>query len=354
MRMNLTRLLCWFFIALSPSLLVQSCSSTPDDADLEEQFDEEGNFESANEEGGNEEGAEEFDNEQELAEDSYGDEELNYDAELNEGQAAIDGEQLDSQLEGEQTTTDLEDIIAGQNANQEIAPIENIPAMPEEGIADAGMDAGVMEQQPMTASIGAALPEQGSKMPYIVRVGDSLSSVAQKIYGDMSKWSEMAELSAISNPNIVKPGDVVYYQLNDQTLAFATAYEGTAKVAVTVQPGDTLSGIAQRVYGSHGDWKYVWRQNAEVENPDRLEVGQTLYYLSAEGLAAAIDFARSITVADLVKKTFKKETVKKEIVKTQKTSTPDVQQNVQQPEMTGFQMAASMFNVMVTNFGFVG
>lgn len=335
---------------------MQSCSSTPDDAELEEQFDEEGNADMVNEDGeGNEEGAEdEFDNEQELA-DEDGEEELNYDAELEEGQAAIDGEQLDSELEGEQTTSDLEDIIAGQNANQEVAPIENVPAAPE---GDAAI---VADQQPMNAQMeaplaaaGAALPEQGSKMPYIVRVGDSLSSVAQKIYGDMSKWSEMAELSAISNPNLVKPGDVVYYQLNEQTAAFATAYEGTARVAVTVQPGDTLSGIAQRVYGSYGDWKYIWRQNAEVENPDRLEVGQTLHYLSAESLAAAIDYARSITVADLVKKTFNQKAEKKEIAKTQTTSTPDVQTNVQQPEMTGFQIAANMFNLMVTNFGITG
>ena len=128
-------------------------------------------------------------------------------------------------------------------------------------------------------------------MPYIVRMGDTLSSIAKTIYGNQERWSEIAELSSIKNANLVRPGDVIYYQLSQETLAFATAYEGAPRNELTVQRGDTLAGIAQRVYGQPGDWKFVWRQNSNIDNPDRLEVGQTLVYLSPATLGAAFRFS---------------------------------------------------------------
>jgi LysM repeat protein len=44
-----------------------------------------------------------------------------------------------------------------------------------------------------------------------------------------------------------------------------------------VQPGDTLSSIAQQFYGDPGDWTWLWHVNAsEIANPNDIYVGETL------------------------------------------------------------------------------
>ena len=51
----------------------------------------------------------------------------------------------------------------------------------------------------------------------------------------------------------------------------------------TIRPGDTLSAIAARAYGSAADWPVVWWANRrQVANPDVIAVGQRLH-LPASG-----------------------------------------------------------------------
>jgi LysM repeat protein len=45
----------------------------------------------------------------------------------------------------------------------------------------------------------------------------------------------------------------------------------------TVHPGDTLSEIAQRVYGTTADWTWIYDDNrAEIQNPNDIYVGEVL------------------------------------------------------------------------------
>jgi nucleoid-associated protein YgaU len=45
----------------------------------------------------------------------------------------------------------------------------------------------------------------------------------------------------------------------------------------TVQSGDTLSGIAKRVYGDANKYQTIFNANTDkLDNPDRIQVGQTL------------------------------------------------------------------------------
>ena len=45
-----------------------------------------------------------------------------------------------------------------------------------------------------------------------------------------------------------------------------------------MQAGDSLSGIAERVYGDPTHWVIIWRYNGHIANPDRIEVGQVVTY----------------------------------------------------------------------------
>src|SRR5256885_13215908 len=47
----------------------------------------------------------------------------------------------------------------------------------------------------------------------------------------------------------------------------------------TVQPGDTLSGIAQRAYGNGNEWQKIYDANKQVigSDPNLIQPGQVLY-----------------------------------------------------------------------------
>src|SRR5690606_38121943 len=160
---------------------------------------------------------------------------------------------------------------AAETLTNESGNLSTDPAFPS---TDAGA--------PAVMTAGGPIPELGSKMPYIVEEGDTLAKIATKIYGDMNQWLEIQELTSLKNANRVFPGDVVSYQLTETTQAFATAYESRRRRIVIVQAGDTLSTIAQRVYGAAGRWKFIWRQNHNVSNPDRLKPGMEIYYMEAD------------------------------------------------------------------------
>jgi nucleoid-associated protein YgaU len=44
---------------------------------------------------------------------------------------------------------------------------------------------------------------------YVVKEGDSLSSIAEKFYGDLYKWPKLMEANRLSNPNMIEVGMVL-------------------------------------------------------------------------------------------------------------------------------------------------
>ena len=143
---------------------------------------------------------------------------------------------------------------------------------------------------------GVGLPEMGTKMHYVVESGDTLSGIAKKIFGTFDRYTELAEMTGIDNPERIYPGDVIYFQLTPETVAFATEYEARIREEVTVQPGDTLATIAERIYGNAEYWKSIWRENDGVQDPNNLEAGMILYYYPAGGgsVTAATETAENV------------------------------------------------------------
>lgn len=162
------------------------------------------------------------------------------------------------------------DPMAGEVAT-ETAPTEG-ESFP------AASDAPVAEAPAAPAAAGGYVPENGSKMAYYIQKGDSLGSIAQKIFGDKAKWKELAAANNLQDPNKIYAGDALYYTVSDSSRGFADKYEAAPRQSVTVAQGDTLSSISAKVYGSQGSWRTLWKENPQVKNPDLLSVGQTLFY----------------------------------------------------------------------------
>jgi nucleoid-associated protein YgaU len=171
--------------------------------------------------------------------------------------------------------------------NAEMAtPLTNETALSEvaapqqtEAVAPSG------EAAPQVSSM-PGLPELGAKLAYIVEKGDTLAKISEKVYGNASKWKELASLAGISNPNKIYPGEVIYYQLSAETSAFASSYESLGRSAITVVKGDTLAKISAKVYGTSSKWRAIWRENEQVQDPESLTEGGVIYYVNYPSLSA--------------------------------------------------------------------
>lgn len=129
------------------------------------------------------------------------------------------------------------------------------------------------------------VPEDGARLAYHIQVGDTLAIIAQKIYGNANNWRSLAQENNISNANLIYAGDVIFYTLSGQSRSFAQRYETAPRQSITVQAGDTLSGIAQRIYGTQAGWRTLWKENPQITNPDVIAVGTILSYRTQAGVA---------------------------------------------------------------------
>ena len=174
--------------------------------------------------------------------------------------------------EEEASTQAEQPALAEEPAVEEIplaeTPVQNaemaMPLTNETALAEVAAP----QQTEATATGGEAapefmsmpgLPEMGAKLAYIVEKGDTLAKISEKVYGNASKWKELASLAGISNPNKIYPGEVIYYQLSAETSAFASSYESLGRSAITVVKGDTLAKISAKVYGTSSKWRAIWR-----------------------------------------------------------------------------------------------
>lgn len=229
--------------------------------------------------------------------------------EMNQGDGNVmaDGGNMTESVMAENNASDMSEPagIANQMAVEDISgsPMDSMPANAAPMNATGSSMAAPMSDAPMAAPAAPGLPEMGSKMSYVVQKGDTLAKIAQKVYGNASKWTEIASFTGIANPKLIYPGDVVYYQLSESTQAFASAYESMPRAEVQVQTGDTLSTIAGRVLGDSTLWKLIWRQNDNIDNPDKLVAGTTVFYIQPGAVSAAIDsvkdsLAKVVTIVE--------------------------------------------------------
>lgn len=107
-----------------------------------------------------------------------------------------------------------------------------------------------------------AQPVQSSDTTYIVQAGDTLSEIAQR-FG--TTYQHLAAINGISNPNIIHVGDRI-------VIDGVVSAQSSDDEYYTVQPGDTLSGIAE-LYGT--SYQYLAYING-ISDPNKIYAGDTI------------------------------------------------------------------------------
>lgn len=173
-----------------------------------------------------------------------------------------------------------EEPMADENFN------EDADLMATEEVA---IDESMAMEQPVamqdTPAEEIVIDQVGSQMQYTVEKGDTLMMIAFKIYGDYSKWREIANLNTdkLIQGQIAPVGTSLAYYAPSE--AFSWNPEGNPYL---VKNGDTLGGISTDTYGTMKFWKNIWDNNKPlIKDPNRIYAGFTIYTPIMEGREVA-------------------------------------------------------------------
>lgn len=83
---------------------------------------------------------------------------------------------------------------------------------------------------------------------------------------------ELNELERVSIKKTIKTMERLLEPTNDVAMIRFIVCNGN-KAKYVVEPGDTLSGIAAKIYGEAWMWNILAHRNPQIENPDYIQVG---------------------------------------------------------------------------------
>lgn len=127
---------------------------------------------------------------------------------------------------------------------------------------------------------------------YLARKGDTLESIAQRIYGATDRVNELTQINPTFQRRDVKPGDKVYYNSPsrpDDKESMKVYYEemGLAPEIYVVNQPENIRTIAKSLFGEENSWKELWATNLDVESKGELPAGTQLRYWSGTPGGAA-------------------------------------------------------------------
>lgn len=123
-----------------------------------------------------------------------------------------------------------------------------------------------------------------SNEEYVVQAGETLADIAERKYGDQSKWTIIAKANKSVNPNkmrigtkLVLPSEAASVPVDPPPAETVSTPPESAPRSYTIQAGDVLSKIAKRFYGTSSAALRIQQANPEVlKDLDFLTVGATI------------------------------------------------------------------------------
>ncbi len=195
----------------------------------------------------------------------------------------------DTDTENNNTGNNTTNDTVNNNTNVTTNPEEtNSNTNPEETIANAEENSTNSENQAEnTPSPNDSVEEI---IYYTIQPGDSLWGIAQRYYGSGQYWERILRDNAdiISSPDRIYAGQVIIIKLTQNNMqppanTEANTIENTSENSIvnagsyTIQAGDSLWGIARRVYGRGELWEKIYQANRNtISDPGVIYNGQVL------------------------------------------------------------------------------
>jgi nucleoid-associated protein YgaU len=119
----------------------------------------------------------------------------------------------------------------------------------------------------------------GSEKTYQVQKNETLMMISFKLYGDYSKWKELANY----NRDTLKGSTVMKTGMNLKYMAPAEEFVWNPQgLPYLIRTGDTLGLISNSVYQTPKKWKVIWDNNRPlIKDANKIYAGFTLYYLES-------------------------------------------------------------------------
>ena len=133
-----------------------------------------------------------------------------------------------------------------------------------------------------TKSVSKDSVAQKQVQSYVVKEGDDLWNISERFYGSGFNAYDISLANKIFDSSSLEVGKKLILPLVTprQTTVGETSSVATSQVTYIenkyiVQPGDSLSMIAQKVYGDLSAWPRIMTAN-NLLSPDSIEAGMTL------------------------------------------------------------------------------
>lgn len=133
---------------------------------------------------------------------------------------------------------------------------------------------------------------------HIVQFGETLSSISAAAYGNPNFYPHILRANPTVDPDRIQPGTKIIVPDAATVRPASATPTGQAAAAAApldasrqyrVQAGDSLHGIALRLYGESGKSEAIYQLNKQTigEDPHKLRIGQVLQLPSAPPARAA-------------------------------------------------------------------
>jgi nucleoid-associated protein YgaU len=137
---------------------------------------------------------------------------------------------------------------------------------------------------PKESDLPTQLPRHDypSKLPadYTVHVGDSLAAIALGCYGDETKATILVEANPVLKARVgqqLQVGLTLHIPTANEDAAVARNFPTQFPARYVTQPGDSLTFIAERCYGSKEEWRRIFEANRDIlKEPTLLPVEVTI------------------------------------------------------------------------------
>ncbi len=117
---------------------------------------------------------------------------------------------------------------------------------------------------------------------YVVRPGDNMDSIAQKLYGSSSRAEDLYSYNSHFRGKTLDVGDKIYYESpnnkNDQSMMTYYEDNNLAPSYYTSQEGDNIRKISKKLLGHNRSWMEVWATNPNIESKGQLPGGLQIRY----------------------------------------------------------------------------